>query len=112
MTEFLGKPLTVERVVDAYAKTGLKPVQRVWAEINGDTRCGCALTAVYVAEGHATFEEIDAEGDELCVLENAAPGAFTDGFDSITELLSLTPYATRNDPTFKLGVECRQAVGL
>ena len=42
--------VTKEQIVEAFKKTGLKPMQRRYGD--GIT-CGCALTALYIAAGHS-----------------------------------------------------------
>lgn len=98
--EFLGKPLTVQRVLDAYAATGLKPVADAFVSVDArNARCGCALSAVAIAEGAAAFEEHGAHK----FLGSLPPG-FTSGFDGLGN----------SDPNeaYELGRQCRKAVGL
>jgi hypothetical protein len=45
------KRITPEEVLDAYAKTGLKPHRGVWLWKECGKRCGCGLGAMYVANG-------------------------------------------------------------
>lgn len=76
--EYLGQPLTLERVQAAYAKTGLTP--RVGAYFSWDPDsmedCACALGAVAVAEGFCRAGDGDA-------VELNAPVGFIAGFDQV-----------------------------
>lgn len=102
--EFLGRELTVQRVLDAYAATGLKPINRAWSDVADDgTRCGCALSAVCIAEGRFTFEAIENDGDAWYELDNLRPPGFTRGFDGDP---------VENNEAYELGRQCREAVGL
>jgi hypothetical protein len=55
---------TVDRLKAAYKKSGLKPVNGMFVDYAyGDdgkkVRCGCALTALLIAECGMTYEEIE-----------------------------------------------------
>lgn len=106
MIEFLDKPLTVERVLAAYAKTGLKPRDSLYAIAYDGELCGCALGAVAIAEGAATFNELCAEEDEFDAIDAERPLGFTDGFDD------LPLHNPRYQEAYELGQACRKAVGL
>ena len=108
--EFLGAPLTLQRITEAYAKTGLKPRRRLTL-LNG---CACPLAAVAVAEG-PWDESTDATADVLDAL-NPPPGFIT-GFDDEpivgTELLSgklVSLLAEGATPGYKLGQQVAKAL--
>lgn len=110
MIEFLNKPLTVDRVLAAYAKTGLKPTEGLWTAKDAGLRCGCALAAIYIADGEATWDELEEHCDVAERLDRLAPALFVAGFDDL-------PYhakADNSDPNeaYELGQACRKAVGL
>ena len=50
------KRITPEMVVEAYRKTGLRPIPRVWYD--AENKCGCASTALAVAGG-LPVEKVD-----------------------------------------------------
>jgi hypothetical protein len=61
------KRITPSEVLDAYAKTGLKPVRREWVRYRGKSvECACPLTAVLLLKCVRTagFTE-DVIGQEL-----------------------------------------------
>lgn len=107
MIKFLDKPLTVERVLAAYAKTGLKPRDE-WYAIRGfgDERCGCAIGAVLLAEGCETFEALESDDfthqDDT---ETPEIKSFIAGFDDL-------PQYNHEREAYELGQACRKAVGL
>lgn len=107
MIEFLNKPLTVQRVLDAYRATGLKPRDEWYAIWGfGDERCGCAIGAVLLAEGCATFEEL--ESDDFTYQDDTETPeieSFMAGFDGL-------PQYNRSSEAYELGQACRKAVGL
>lgn len=109
MIEFLNKPLTVERVLAAYAKTGLKPTDGIWTAEDAGLRCGCALAAIYIADGEATWEDLENHCGVIDRLDSLAPALFVNGFDDL-------PYHTKEDTrereAYELGRACRKAVGL
>ena len=98
MIEFLGKPLTVERVVQAYEKTGLKPATGLYYQTLGDgTRCACGLGAVAVAEGACEFGRFDVDRLGTCYFVEGFDFDFGEGAD---------------EEGYQLGLQCRKAVGL
>jgi hypothetical protein len=85
--------ITPERVKDAYDKTGLIPIQDVWIRRWDSGDCeACALSAVMVAEGKASEDELialtnaedDAEPDAAKALDLAKDYefGFVEGFDA------------------------------
>lgn len=87
---FLGKPLTVQRVLDAYKATGLKPRAGKYLTDDG---CACAIGAIAQAEGEGSdFPECNLWG-------------FISGFDN-------DPAGSRDREQYQLGQQCRKAVGL
>ena len=77
---FLGEPVTPERVVEAYSATGLTPVGMVW--VTADGLCGCALTALVLASGHRVEKGMGLmEMAEIggCGVDEAS--SFVAGFD-------------------------------
>jgi hypothetical protein len=53
------KPLTVERIIAGYKASGLIPQRCAFTAVDSEgNKCGCAMTALIVGEGHATFEEL------------------------------------------------------
>lgn len=109
MIEFLNKPLTVERVLAAYAKTGLKPRDGLFAHFVDGAQCACALGAVAIAEGVAAFDDLYSDGwnEAYGRVEDATPGGFITGFDDL-------PFHVddRDREAYELGQACRKAVGL
>lgn len=103
--EFLGRELTVQRVLDAYTATGLKPVAAFFTCQLGDARCGCALSAVAIAEGAATFEEDGAEHLDR-------PYGFVAGFDDPYGVSESEYRRSKWEEAYELGRQCREAVGL
>lgn len=107
MIEFLNKPLTVDRVLAAYAKTGLRPRDE-WYAIRGfgDERCGCAIGVVLLAEGRETFEALESE-DFTYQDDTETPEieSFMAGFDGL-------PQHNWSREAYELGQACRKAVGL
>lgn len=109
MIEFLNKPLTVERVLAAYAKTGLKPRDGLFAYFVDGAQCACGLGAVAVAEGAATFEELysDEWNEAYGRVEDDTPAGFISGFDDLP--LHVDDICRE---AYELGQACRKAVGL
>lgn len=59
--------ITIERVMRGYEKSGLIPTTGSWLTMGDDgTKCGCAVTAILVGEGHMTFEKMDGNRAYLC----------------------------------------------
>ena len=102
---FLDKPLTVERVLAAYKKTGLKPINNTFFRVVDGVDCACALGAVAVADGVEKF--VPGLGVRLDLRARLVP--FLVGFDGDED--TFTAEAT-NRAIYKLGVACREAVGL
>ena len=83
------KRITVEEVKAAYEKTGLKPVRGTFNDGKG---CGCALGALYMAQGGAAC---CSDPEEWCDAEFdfAYWDGFAGGFDA-KEDFSLPDYVS------------------
>jgi hypothetical protein len=78
--------ITPEQVLQAYAKTGLRPMQKEYARRVERFQCGCALTACAVAAGVPFDEILDARPARAIIMKALGltwdyVAAFTDGFD-------------------------------
>lgn len=110
------KRITSEQVVEAYSKTGLKPVISAWYKEEYDRtritveKCGCALTAVCAAQvGMEEIENVDTEGgyEELLVdnldLDPSYINGFINGFDApLNKLFTRNRYYYSEEQNAKL----------
>jgi len=100
----LGKILTVDRVLAAYAKTGLIPTYGSFSNTVAADRNGCAFTAVALAE---VGEEIDLPlGGAMLANDTPHSTSFTHGFDGFRWRPTDSSYEA-----WRLGRECRIATG-
>jgi len=99
-------------VVEAYRKTGLKPIAGSFTLIAKEdgVQCGCAMAAVAMASG-ATFgvcQAADNENDcelafaDLCGLSRDYTVAFVSGFDALN--------IHKHEPGYADGIAARKAV--
>lgn len=51
--------ITLEKVVEAYEKTGITPIHGTFAKIKDGKKCGCVITALAVNTGKVTYEKMD-----------------------------------------------------
>lgn len=77
--------ITPERVQEAYAKTGLRPVTSRFAGRGGPRRdilCGCPMTALVVAETGLSFADLAENTDPAATAGRALglPRAYVSGF--------------------------------
>ena len=103
MTEFLGKPITPERVKEAYDLTGFLPLFGDFAKNIAGDECGCALTAMAAVDGG--YPTAGA-----AYLESVSPNlnrdlwAFLSGFDNNGNKMYLDTIQ------YGLGLACRAVV--
>lgn len=80
------KRITPEQVVEAYRKTGLKPVRERWVAWSGGECVVCGLSAVAIAAGNEAKEIEQRTIKTRCIGEMLGlpieyVGGFADGFD-------------------------------
>lgn len=109
--------ITIERVMQGYEKSGLKPLKKLWVFKQDDgTKCGCAVTAILVGEGHISFEALRImrktvpalEFEKFITEKLESPieeiWCFIDGFDTHRDV-------GEDEPEFrKLGKQCQREV--
>jgi hypothetical protein len=95
--------ITPEVVLEAYKKTGMKPVFGSWG--NGIT-CGCALTAVArTVDPHTNLSDVDRIPDwiyKTLDLDHAWADHFITGFDN--------GWGGDINEAYNLGRECREVL--
>lgn len=106
-------PITFERVQEGYRRSGIRPSDGVYARNIKGVPCGCAITAIVVGEGHATFDEIKeimaaGSGDafdkimkEKLGLEHEEFAGFVAGFDAFSFYIGDAEF-------YKIGLDCRR----
>lgn len=99
--DYLGRPLTLERIKQAYAATELRPIAGTYLGSRAGELCACALAAVALAEDACSPGEV-----EEFVSDNAIEG-FMCGFDGIDR----DPFDYEAEG-WSLGAEARVALGL
>lgn len=88
MSRPITEVLSIQRVQEAYAKTGLRPSRRVWLGSGSNAGCACAIGAVLKADG--LWDAFEADRDtqawkraaKLLDADEEEVDAFIMGFDA------------------------------
>jgi hypothetical protein len=78
------KRITPQEVVEAYRKTGIKPIEGYYLRDDDGVRCGCALGALYLAAGNP-FNDMEASSWATQTFGIEYECAFMGAFDGIDE---------------------------
>ena len=105
------KRITPERVVEAYRKTGLRPVRERWVAWRGGECVVCGLSAVAIAAGNDAREIEQRTVKTRCIgemlgLPTEYVGGFADGFDGESRYVDNEEFSAG----YADGIAAREAV--